>query len=517
MTPPPISRRGVLAGAAGLGAAGVLGARAQAAGTPKMNVIIFLTDQQRATQDFPAGWEAANLPGLTRLKNSGLSFENAFTNACMCSPARATLMSGYFPAQHGVKYTLEESLTGAQYPQVTLPLPAKLTNIATVMTAAGYNCVYKGKFHLVKPAGSTYVPSDVGQYGFTRWNPQDAGANTAISEAGGGTTNNDGRFMNDAGAVSAGDEGVLAYLNTIAASEQPFCLIVSLVNPHDVLFYPKSYTSAGYDASWLTGTIQPPSTVNESLASKPAVQAEFLNLTNAGLGKIKGLAAQQDYLNFYGNLLKLADGYLVDMLYALDSLNLTDSTLIIRTSDHGEMGLSHGGQRQKNFNFYEQSMMVPLVYSNPQLFPKPVTSSALVSHVDFLPTLATLFDAPASARSAWQGVDYSSIVMNPAAPAVQSYIVFTYDDYQSGQMPPYPSPPNHIVSVREARYKLAEYYDTTGTVASQWEMYDLKADPNEIHNLAAPGYVRNATQQAAYDQLLALLTKVKKTRLKPLA
>src|SRR5437868_4113877 len=73
------------------------------------NVVLFITDQERAIQHFPVNWERDNLPGLTRLKRNGLSFERAFTDACMCSPARSTLMTGYFTAQHGVKYTLEEN------------------------------------------------------------------------------------------------------------------------------------------------------------------------------------------------------------------------------------------------------------------------------------------------------------------------------------------------------------------------------------------------------------------------
>ena len=85
-----------------------------------MNVLVFLTDQQRAIQHFPPGWSERNLPGLTRLQEHGLTFDNAFTNACMCSPARSTLMSGYFPAQHGVKYTLETDMPAPEYPQVEL-------------------------------------------------------------------------------------------------------------------------------------------------------------------------------------------------------------------------------------------------------------------------------------------------------------------------------------------------------------------------------------------------------------
>src|SRR5262249_9723684 len=107
-----ISRRDLLKTAAGAPIVGVA-SRAQGvigrggSGLPR-NVVLFITDQERAIQHFPAGWELQNLPGLTRLRRNGLSFDRAFTDACMCSPARSTLMTGYFPAQHGVKYTLEE-------------------------------------------------------------------------------------------------------------------------------------------------------------------------------------------------------------------------------------------------------------------------------------------------------------------------------------------------------------------------------------------------------------------------
>ena len=75
-----------------------------------MNILLILTDQERAIQHFPPNWLRRNLPGMRRLRRHGISFERAFTNACMCSPARSTLMSGFFPAQHGVKYTLEEDM-----------------------------------------------------------------------------------------------------------------------------------------------------------------------------------------------------------------------------------------------------------------------------------------------------------------------------------------------------------------------------------------------------------------------
>jgi choline-sulfatase len=480
-----------------------------------MNIVLFLTDQERAIQHFPPNWLRQNLPGMRRLRRHGVSFERAFTNACMCSPARSTLMSGYFPAQHGVKYTLEEDMPASEYPQVELPTDLK--NLASVMKAAGYNVVYKGKWHCSKPATpGDAVPADLEKYGFQRWNPPDAGANQSVPEAGGGFVDNDGRFMDSTGAGAA--EGALQYLDTNAAKEQPFFMVISVVNPHDVLFYPsKTFEEAGYDDSWLQGDIGVPATNEEDLSTKPSVQEQFLRIFNL-TGKPKNSAQKRSYLNYYGNLMRSSDNYLVNVLDKLEQTGLLDDTLIVRTADHGEMGLTHGGLRQKNFNFYEEAIRVPLVYSNPKLFPRPTKTEALVSHVDFLPTLASLAAAPKSARADWQGVDYSKLVLQPSPRrSTQNYIVFTYDDFQSGQAkPPYPKPPNHIVSIREGRWKLAKYHDVEHKKRPQWEMYDLENDPLEKRNIAFSGHKRTPVQDREFKRLKRKLARVEKTRLKPL-
>ncbi|HEX5726475.1 MAG TPA: sulfatase-like hydrolase/transferase [Longimicrobiaceae bacterium] len=481
-----------------------------------MNVVLFVTDQDRAIQHFPPGWAEENLPGVDRLRRHGVTFRNAFTNSCMCSPARATMMTGYFPAQHGVKYTLEEDMDNPlKYDQVQMPLD--FANLASVMSAAGYDVVYKGKWHLSKPKGRVWKPSDVGQYGFARWNPKDAGANQDIPQGGGGFPDNDGRFMLDDGDWKLGREGALAYLRSVAARQQPFFLVVSLVNPHDVLFYPSTYRKAGYDDAWLQGDIELPATVHEDLSTKPTVQRQFRDLF-AVTGLLDSPEKKRNYLNFYGNLMKLSDQYLVDVLDTLEAQGLMDDTVVIRTSDHGEMGLAHGGLRQKNFNFYEESLRVPLLYSSRRLFDGDYRSDALVSHVDFLPTLATLFDAPTRARADWQGVDYSTSVLNPEqARAPQRYVVFTWDDWQAGQSSgPYLPPPNHIVSIREERWKLAKYYDVNGEVPPQWEMYDLATDPLECTNLAYAEYRRTPEQEAQLRRLRRRLAAIQKTRLAPL-
>jgi arylsulfatase A-like enzyme len=322
--------------------------------------------------------------------------------------------------------------------------------------------------------------------------------------------------MRSKGSPQFSAEGALQYLRHEARHEQPFCLIISLVNPHDVLLYPNNYLTAGYDGTWLLGDVGLPRTVNEDLLTKPRVQREFRRIANLGMGKLSTRQMKHDYINFYANLMRASDLYLVTVIKALQDKGLIDNTLIIRTADHGEMGLAHGGLRQKNFNFYEETMRVPLIYSNPKLFDRPRRSNALVSHVDFLPTLAGLFDAPHSARSRWQGVDYSRKILDPHARSPQDYVVFTYDDYQSGQSHgPYPKPPNHIVSLRERRWKLARYYDVHGKVGDQWEMYDLQRDPLERVNLAHRGFRRSPEQKAEYERLKRKLAHIEHTRLRP--
>jgi hypothetical protein len=109
---------------------------------------------------------------------------------------------------------------------------------------------------------------------------------------------------------------------------------------------------------------------------------------------------------------------------------------------------------------------------------------------------------------------------------VQDYIAFTFDDYQAGQKTgPYvgegpsvlgPRVPNHIISIREGRYKLAKYYDPDGAVPPEFEMYDLLKDPKELRNLAHFTYKRTPEQERQFNRLHDKLTVVAATRLQPL-
>ena len=195
--------------------------------------------------------------------------------------------------------------------------------------------------------------------------------------------------------------------------------------------------------------------------------------------------------------MRSSDNYLVNVLDKLEETGLLDDTLIIRTADHGEMGLTHGGLRQKNFNFYEESTRVPLVYSNPKLFPKPRSTDALVSHVDFLPTLASLAAAPKSARSNWQGVDYSKLVLNPTAdagPELHRLHLRRLPVRPEERALPETAQPHRQHPRRPL--EAGQVLRRQGQRRPQWEMYDLKTDPLEAKP-RPPGHKRTPSRTGA--------------------
>ncbi len=449
------------------------------------NFLFIITDQERHTQYFPEEWERTNLPNLTKLKSNGITFNNAFCNSCMCSPSRATFLTGLYPAQHLVTATLPEC-EGEANTHPEAELNPDIPNIAHMLKAAGYNVYYKGKWHVSKPHGEEWTFDDLSVYGFNDWQPPDVGEDLAPENYGGGRANHDQRIAEDAAA----------FLQNID-TRQPFALFVSLVNPHDVSAYPDKYKD--YDQDMLKGDIELPPTIDEDLKNnyKPKAHAELLNKLKIGIGALPTLAQKRRNINFYGNLLKLVDseiGKVLDVLAApRDGQEpLANSTYVFRFADHGEMGLSHGGLRQKMFVSYEEAIHVPLIVSNPVKFPTAVTSDALVSLIDIMPTIASLINLPDKNQWIFKGVDFSPIIENPSVESVQDSILFTFDDVKAGMdnIDQLVDPPNRIRCIREKHWKFARYFDVDGNIAPEFEMYDLDNDPQELENLAHPSHPR---------------------------
>ena len=113
----------------------------------KPDIVLIITDQERATRHFPKNWEKNNLKTMTFLKENGFTFKNAFCNTCMCSPSRTTLFTGTYPAQHNVTQTLT---WGGRYSSAEQELDPSLYNLARMLAPEGYDMQYRGKWHLSK-------------------------------------------------------------------------------------------------------------------------------------------------------------------------------------------------------------------------------------------------------------------------------------------------------------------------------------------------------------------------------
>lgn len=497
------------------------------AGGRPPNLVLLITDQQRQPQHWPQeeGWLERLMPNDAELRRTGMTFTQAFTATAMCSPSRASMLTGKRPSRHGVTLTLTEGdlwpdrrnaraamrqLAGlgrsGQVPAgrlarsfarnaLRLPprsgdepeLPPGIDTLATLLRKSGYHVALKGKWHLSKPL-SGHGWDDVADparierdYGFSDWQPPDTGGDTKAENFGGGSVGTSGEGW---------DEDYTRQMEEWLAQPslpEPFCLIFSLVNPHDVLGYPDSYEGGGYTREDFADLDVPlPPTIDESLAQKPDVQALSRVGMDNYLGPLPDRAAQQDYVNFYAHLHRVVDEKIGRLLAALGSAEDPDSlrsrTVIVRTSDHGEMGLSHGGLRQKVFNAYEETIRVPFVVSSPTMFPQALESDALVSLLDVVPTCLSLADAHARPESL-DGCDLAPVLRGESE-TVRDAVLFTYDDHQAGTaLKDASGQPNRIRCVRDGRWKYAVYLDPSGRAKPEYELYDLQADPLEAENL----------------------------------
>jgi arylsulfatase A-like enzyme len=375
---------------------------------------------------------------------------------------------------------------------------------------AGYDAQYRGKWHLSKGAdGGKPDASEIALYGFKGWRAPDAGEDTAPENFGGGFANHDKAYVQQA----------IEYLRQVKSrrakgDHQPYCLVLSLVNPHDVLCYPKGF-QYGYNKNFLNGPVKLPPTVLENLAKNHKPMAQVQTRISAGilLGPLHDRQMKLNYINFYANMLRWVDteiGFFLKELYEeAESGRLADQAIVFRIADHGEMGMAHGGMRQKAFVAYEEAIRIPMVISNPKLFPENAaykSTENLASLVDILPTIASVTGA--TPPDGLRGVNLTPMLEKDAP--VQDAILFTFDDTKAGSSSKASvvKAANRIRCVRTANWKFTHYFDALGGYPDEFELYDLVNDPIELNNLAYEALY--ATTRA---KMAALLNKLMKEKL----
>jgi arylsulfatase A-like enzyme len=530
------TRRRLLQAGAGLVAAAAGGSRAVAAPAivgeaiivPRApNIVVIMTDQERHHMHWPAGWAEQNLPSLQRLKRNGLYFLRAYTAACECSPSRGVIQTGRYAPVNRVPST------AVIWPG--LVHQDRQPNIASLLKArAGYDVVWKGKWQLSYASnaapgngGEDWGPADIkvmeANWGWSGWNPPDAG--TAIQQAqgtpfgvfngnntaGGGNPNNDGRYVS--GDVNAtpgqirgvGGESVVEFLQGRKGSSNPFCLFVSLVNPHDIgaypgnLITPPAWQQVGYKREDFAHLgIKLPPNYADDLSTKPSIQ-KLARDNYDKFAPLGGPEGEEEYINFYAYLHKVVDKHITTVLDTLEETGLMDDTIILRFADHGEGGLSHGF-REKAYTAYEEMIHVPLIVNNRRLYPEPLETMAFYDHRSLLPTILDLAGVR-DADSYGIGKSIVPVIRNPSK-TVQDHTLFSYDDVFF--LPP-TAPNSHIRAMREGDWMYAAYFSLDGgggkppdsaaggkggamaksmpAAYVEYELYNIQSDPGQMNNL----------------------------------
>ncbi|MEA2274054.1 MAG: hypothetical protein QOI98_2762 [Solirubrobacteraceae bacterium] len=495
-------RRGLLLGAgklaAAAGAASVGGAilAGGAAGAQRRpNVLLLMTDQERHQDRLP---DHLPLPVRCWLDRNGTRIDRFHASSMACSPSRGCYWTGMYAPQQGMYGTF---VVGTQF-----TMDPSIPTIGDLFKEVGYQTAFFGKWHLsfpgepptnIEAALDTAQNNPLKGYGF------DYSAISPPADVGG---YNDG-YTND--PVWTGQ--AVDFLRTHAKDTQPWLCVLSLLNPHDIQYYPRGYRAdfkrPDYDAK-----PEPSFFAEPTLADKPSSQQRFRDVVAVIAGTPKGVQDNPEYwrgqLNTYYDLIVGNDEMLGAAVKTVIDAGVLDDTVIVRTADHGELGSAHRLQN-KGTTMYDEQNRVPFTVVYPKRFPRDRRSQALGEAVDLVPTLLEIAGASDPvARWPWlRGVSLMSALEDPDNPGPRDSILYRIDEYPITNVGTAVPTASHIRAIFDGRYKFARYvavadqhFAGTELVDSQeYEMYDTWNDPYEIRNLANdPGYASLAKDMHAW-------------------
>ena len=420
-------------------AAGLSDAQAEAA-PRKRNIIFILIDDQRYDAMSCMGHPFLETPNLDRLVRGGAHFKNAFVTTSLCSPSRATILTGQYAHRHGVMNN-------------STVLPEDTVTFPTLLKKAGYETAFVGKWHMGHA-------DDAPQPGFDRW----------VSFRGQGVYYNP-RFNVDGERVQ--EEGYVTDLITDYAVEflerrrkKPFFLYVSHKAVH-ADFKPAERHNDKYSDVALT----PPTSMadtEENYRGKPAwVRAARDSVVGVD-GMYWGRMPYDRFIRDYNRTILGIDENVGRLLHTLEKLGTLDSTLIIFTSDNGFLQGEHGLIDKRNM--YEESIRVPMIVHCPDIVPQRLELEHIVLNTDIAPTI--LDAAGASVPDTMRGVSLLPLARGRTVPWRESFL---YEYFWEEAFPQNPT----VFGVRTGRWKYLWYHG----VNDKNELYDLEKDPHEMTNL----------------------------------
>ncbi|RMI35278.1 sulfatase-like hydrolase/transferase [Nocardia stercoris] len=499
-----INRRGFFGTGAVAGAAAVTAA-GPAAATPrrmdlhpdKPNILVVIVDEMRTPMWFPElSVLDTILPNIAALRNKSVSFENHYTAANDCTPARGALVTGLYSHQTGVLATSQSELA------------AGFPTWGSMLREQGYRTSWWGKWHLGHYADTN--PGGLDRYGF------DGGTYPSPNGAPEQGLQMDGRIV---------DQFVDFFHSE--ATQGPWCTTVSLVNPHDIQWWPR----------WTRRTLAQnniPRWINnlpanfeslEQLSRKPRLQTALVQVSAAtfGLAPYGTPGADQEWIdmrNLYLWFQQQVDIQIGRVLTELESQpDVAANTVVVFTSDHGDYAGSHG-LHGKGGGAYDEAIRVPLFVYDPRglLTPAPGTRQQLTSSIDLAALLLTIGTGGNGWRSDGRYAhlarrhDIAAVARDSGAVG-RPWVLHTTDEHsiEEAAVRFDDNAPGHVIALRTADAKFVRYshwvpgcpqIDTTAP--EEYELYDYSTDGGrlELDNIAAIGSGLRDTMSRLHDQAI---------------
>ena len=476
------NRRQFLEAAGAAALAGAFPSVVRCAARPKqngaINVLFLMTDEQHHRSLSSTGNPYIETPHMDRIGREGVRFDNATCVTPYCSPSRASILTGLYPHTHGILSNVN-ARRGQQPP---LKQDA-FANTETILHEQGYATGHRGKWHL----------GDKGDFDCYQSWAYAAKTNAEYSDllaahlpaakfAGHASPAKYlGRPVEMTPAVEKGyhafhavPDNRLAYISIIGRSLVPpellpetqitdqvldllgrhageqFMITASWSPPHDLWVIPEPYYSlVDRDRIELPGSLDMPQWDRRGASKR--------------LGETMGPEAIREYAAIYHGMVKYIDDQLGRVLAKLDDLGLADNTLVLFTSDHGDMVGAHGCIGKSISSFYDDLVRIPLSMRLPDGIPAGTTVGQPVSQIDFMPTILDYASLPVPEK----------IHGRSMRPLVEGRQV-AWRDHAFCQRG------NGARMLRTERFKFV-YRPQPRLVA----LYDLEADPHEDRNLAA--------------------------------
>ena len=417
------------------------------------NIVFIITDDQRWDYLGLAGHPVLKTPNIDRIGREGVWVRNFFTTTPLCSPSRASFLTGLYPHRHHIINNDKLGLDVASYPLLTWPRQLR---------EAGYETAFIGKWHMGQ--------DDSRRPGFDRW-VSFKGQGIYID----GVVNEDGMRRQLTGYMTD-------YLNDQAVEfvnrprQKPFALVLS----HKAVHYP--YLPAPrHDGLYADYQFQRPAVSKEDLAGKPAMTSPP---PKTNVNELEGVAPEpqesrrgrgrepQAIVRDQLRCLASVDEGVGQIVAALEKSGQLDRTVIVYTSDNGYLMGEHGRFDDKRWPF-EASIRLPLLVRYPPLISGGSVRDQLVLNIDIAPTLLEL--AGVAPLEPMHGQSMVPVLRDADSPWRKAFLAEYFLEKVVPRVPGWQC-------VRTERWKYVRYTDRPESFD---ELYDLQADPQEEHNLAA--------------------------------